>query len=211
MCWATPQRYRLFREMKKGTSVLVESFWNLVVDQHTVVFGRTFVAVVLLAAGVTKLGKRQEFVGVVRNYRLLPDAAAGFVAALLPAIETAVAVGLLFGVLTNWLAATALCLFILFGSAVAINLLRGRRNISCGCFGPQQNHHLTWSLVLRNLGLAGLAATVWLVSPGFHETQQLPIAETLVTIFVACATLASWWLWALILQVWQLTSAKKGS
>jgi uncharacterized membrane protein YphA (DoxX/SURF4 family) len=189
----------------------VESFWHFVADQHTVVFGRTFVAVVLLAAGVTKLGNRSEFVGVVRNYRLLPESMVGIAGALLPAIETIVALGLLFGVLTSWLAATALCLFIIFGSAVALNLLRGRRDISCGCFGPQQNHHLTWSLVLRNLGLGGLAATVWLVSPGFHETEPLPITETLTTIFVACATLASWYLWALIFRVWRLTSAKKSS
>lgn len=183
----------------------MESFWNLVADQHTVVFGRTFVAVVLLAAGVTKLGKRQEFVGVVRNYRLLPDAAVGFVAGLLPTIETAVAVGLLFGVLTSWLAATALCLFILFGSAVAINLLRGRRNISCGCFGPQHSQRLSWGLVIRNIVLACIAGVIWAIPTMTDGVNQYPSAETVATMFVAGATLASWWLWGVILRFWRLT------
>lgn len=169
------------------------------------VFGRTFVAVILLAAGVTKLGNRREFVGVVRNYRLLPESMVGIVGGLLPALETIVAVGLLFGVLTSWLAPTAFGLFTLFGSAVAINLLRGRRDISCGCFGPQQSQRLTWGLVIRNVVLAGFAGVIWVIPTVADGVNLYPSAETIATMLVAGATLASWWLWGVILRFWRLT------
>jgi methylamine utilization protein MauE len=183
----------------------VETFYHLVADQHTMIFGRTFVAAVLLAAGVTKLGKRREFVGIVRNYRLLPESMVGFVGGMIPALETIVAVGLLFGVLTSWFAPTALGLFILFGSAVAINLLRGRRHISCGCFGPQQSQRLTWGLVIRNVVLGGFAGVIWVMPTGADGVNQFPSGETVATMLVAGATLASWWLWGVILRFWRLT------
>ncbi len=50
----------------------------------------------------------------------------------------------------------AMLLLGLYGGAVAINLLRGRRHIDCGC-GPDAQP-LNGALVLRNLVLAGFAA-----------------------------------------------------
>lgn len=183
----------------------MESFWHLVADQHTVVFGRTFVALVLLTAGVAKLGNRREFVSIVRSYRLVPESTSGFVGGLLPAIETIAGVGLLFGILTGWLTPAAAGLFLLFGSAVAINLLRGRREISCGCFGPQHSQRLSWGLVIRNVVLAGFAGVIWVIPTVADGVNQYPIAETVATMLVAGATLASWWLWGVILKFWRLT------
>jgi len=41
-----------------------------------------------------------------------------------------------------------------YGAAITVNLLRGRSWIDCGCGGGEQ---LSWSLVVRNLVLAGFA------------------------------------------------------
>jgi hypothetical protein len=48
-------------------------------------------------------------------------------------------------------------LILLYAAAMAVNLLRGRRQIDCGCGG--EVHPLSWMLVLRNgvLAAAGLA------------------------------------------------------
>lgn len=183
----------------------MQGFWQLAADQHTVLFGRTFLALVLLTASGAKLGNLREFVGVVRNYRLLPESLVPFVGRALPAIESIVGVGLLFGILTSWVASAAAGLFLLFGGAVAINLLRGRRDISCGCFGPQQSERLTWGLVIRNLVLAGFAVVIWVIPTVGDGVSQHPSAETVATMLVAGAVLASWWLWAVILRFWRLS------
>ncbi len=182
---------------------VMRSFFETVTAQHTLVFARTLVGLLLLTAGISKLGNHREFLEVVRDYRLLPENASRFVGRLIPVIEMLVSAGLLFAVLALWMSMAATALFLLFGSAVAINLLRGRRDISCGCFGPNQNHHLTWGLVARNGILAGLASLVWLVSPRAVGVEQLPIAETVATGLIAGAALASWWLCGVIIRMWR--------
>lgn len=191
----------------------MQGFWQLAADQHTVLFARTFLALVLLTASGAKLGNLREFVGVVRNYRLLPDLMVPFVGRALPASEAIVAIGLLVGILVGWLALAAVGLFLLFGCAVAINLLRGRRDISCGCFGPQQDHHLSWSLTVRNAILAGLAGVICRVSlsPTFHSAARLPITETAAIMFLAGAALAFWWLCVVIVKLSRLPEVGYGS
>lgn len=183
----------------------MQGFWQLAADQHTVLFARTFLALVLLGASGAKLLNLRGFVAVVRDYRLLPESMVGLAGRLLPVTETVVAVGFLLGTSIEWVAMAAMCLFLLFGGAVAINLLRGRREISCGCFGPNQNHHLTWGLVARNGILAGLASLVWLVSPRSAVVEPLPNAETAATMLIAGAALACWWLWRVILRLLRLS------
>lgn len=181
----------------------MQGFWQLAADQHTVLFARTFLALVLLTASGAKLGNLHEFVGVVRNYRLLPDFMVRFVARALPASEAIVAIGLLVGVLVDWLALAGVGLFLLFGGAVAVNLLRGRRDISCGCLGLQHDQRLSWSLVMRNATLAGLAGMLWVVPPIADRATQFPVAETVATMLLAGAAVASWWLWNVILKFWR--------
>jgi hypothetical protein len=47
-------------------------------------------------------------------------------------------------------------LLLVYTAGISINLLRGRRNIDCGCSGPSSRHELSGWLVLRNLLLLGL-------------------------------------------------------
>jgi hypothetical protein len=173
-------------------------------DWHAVVFARTLVALVLLAAGLAKLVSWREFIEVVRNYEILPAGVSGLVGWLLPPAEIIVATGMLVGLLMPWSAFAAMLLFLLFGSAMAINLLRGRRDISCGCFGPQRDHRLTWGLVIRNAMLAGLAAVPWLVGSTQEHGKPLPAAEVVATMLAAGSVFALWWLWGVILKTWRL-------
>lgn len=173
-------------------------------DHYALLFIRTFIALVLLVAGISKLSGRREFIEAVRNYRLLPENLAIFVGRWIPVLEAMIGISLLLGILVSLTTFAAAALFVLFGIAVAVNLLRGRRNISCGCFGPQQNHHLTWILVARNMIFAILAVLVGLDMLGSGDNVQLTAEEAVATMLVAATSLALWWLWSIILMLLRL-------
>jgi Methylamine utilisation protein MauE len=109
---------------------------------------RVAAALIFLAAAVGKMRSWRTFEGVVANYRLLPGWLARGVAWLLPPGELLLAAALLFGLTGSELAASAL--LSVFGAAMAINLLRGRTHIDCGCFDSTLRQPLRWTLVLRN-------------------------------------------------------------
>jgi Methylamine utilisation protein MauE len=116
------------------------------------------------AAAVSKLRALDAFVGVVHNYRLVPEPLERPIAYALPGVELAIAIGVLVPTTRATGALAAAALLALFAGAMAINLMRGRRDIDCGCFATVLRQHLSWPLVLRNLLLAGLAL---LIVPGF--------------------------------------------
>jgi hypothetical protein len=117
------------------------------------IVGAGTLALVFAAAAAGKLRAREEFVGVVGNYRLLPGPAVRPVALALPLAEVAVALGLVVPATRRVAAVGAIALLVLFGLAVAVNLLRGRRYIDCGCFRFSMRQPLGWGLVGRNAGL----------------------------------------------------------
>lgn len=121
---------------------------------------RVFLALLFASAALSKLGAGDEFYGVVRNFRILPDPASRVVAVVLPIAELAVAAGLLIGPTAVPAAFGAACLLLVFGLALAVNVVRGRRWIDCGCFRNGLKQTVSWSLVARNLVLAGAALLV---------------------------------------------------
>ncbi|MFH5774877.1 MauE/DoxX family redox-associated membrane protein [Paracoccus sp. NGMCC 1.201697] len=118
---------------------------------------RSFLAVLFASAALSKLTAIDEFHGVVRNFRLLPDALARPVAMVLPVVELAVAAGLLIGPLARPAALVAAALLAVFGLAIAINVLRGRSQIDCGCFRNGMKQRISWATVGRNVVLTALA------------------------------------------------------
>jgi hypothetical protein len=110
-----------------------------------------------------------EFAGVVHNYRILPEALVRPVAYGLPAVEGAIALGLLIEPTRTLAAGGAVILPLVFSLAIAVNLLRGRVEIDCGCFASALKQRISWSLVARNAVLGGLALLV-LTSPPAART-----------------------------------------
>jgi hypothetical protein len=139
---------------------------------------RILVALVFLTAAFGKLRHRLVFQGVVANYRLLPDIAVSAFALLLPLVEAVVAAGLLF-TSSSWPAVSAAALLILFAVAMAINILRGRRHVDCGCFQSALKQTLSWILVTRNAVLAVLLAVPATVPVGSLSASGA--AEALLT------------------------------
>ncbi len=120
-------------------------------------FSRVLLALIFLQAAHGKLANRSVLPAIVRNYRLLPHAAVRPAAAILPIVEVLLAAALLSGPAPAAAAIAAAALLVLFAAAMGVNLMRGRREIDCGCFQSGLRQSLSWFLVGRNLVLAALA------------------------------------------------------
>lgn len=132
----------------------------MTVDPSILLAARVLGALVFGTAVAGKLGHRAEFVGVVANYRLVPDWLAAPAAWLVIGLELVVTAALASGVGLAAGAGLAMALLIGFAAAMAVNLGRGRREIDCGCFQSALRQPLSWALVARNLVVAALLAVL---------------------------------------------------
>jgi len=153
--------------------------------------GGSFIAMVLVVAGIAKLGKKQQFSRTVQSYRVVSPRTARMIAAVLPEAEVLLGCLLLVKVAVVFAGTVACGLFVIFATAVGTNLARGRR-IACGCFGPSERRPLRWSHVVQNIVLAIvslLSVYMWRVqsSPPLWHSQW---AATLA----AAVILVTWWL-----------------
>ena len=86
----------------------------------------------VLTVGVSKIADGESFVGAVRRYDLIPSAVARPVAWVLLWLEVGCGLCLLGGVVPSYIAVVLTILFLVYGAAMAANLVRGHRN-ECGC------------------------------------------------------------------------------
>ncbi len=119
---------------------------------------RLGLALVLLGSSRHKLRDFAAFRSAVSNYRIVPERWGIAAAALLLAIELAVGLWLAFPGAGAAPALAAAALLTIYSAAIAVNLLRGRREIDCGCAGRGTRRPLSEGLLLRNAALIGLAA-----------------------------------------------------
>ncbi|MDH3212719.1 MAG: DoxX family membrane protein [Myxococcales bacterium] len=127
---------------------------------------RLSLALLLLAASHHKLREFEAFRSAMANYRLLPDRWTRVAAAGVASGELAVGIALLAPGLTRAAAGAAVALLALYTAAIAINLIRGRRDIDCGCAGPRARRPLSGGLVARNAVLMLVAAACALPAAG---------------------------------------------
>lgn len=107
-------------------------------------------------AAINKLYASKEFTQLFAAYHLFPQSLAPSMAMILPCVELLVALLLLLPEtqIEGGLASGAL--LSIYAMAMALNLLRGRNHIDCGChFGSSQT--ISWLLVTRNMLLACLS------------------------------------------------------
>ena len=145
------------------------------------------VAGILLLAAVRKTRHYLAFQGILSHYRLLPDALVPVSAPAIITTEVAAALALLkpadlmpglSGALTGAL------LLSVYTGAIAINLIRGRTAIDCGCGGEPTP--LSGWLLVRNGLLLGL---VWMAGSA-AAAQWTPgpvLLAAALTIFLWCA------------------------
>lgn len=114
---------------------------------------RLALALLFLVAATHKLRALAAFRAQLSAYRLLPGLFERPVALAIALLELLTATGLLLPRFQTWAALLAVALLLVYTLAIAVNLLRGRRDLDCGCAGPRSAQGLSSGLLIRNLGL----------------------------------------------------------
>ncbi|WP_225766131.1 MauE/DoxX family redox-associated membrane protein [Inquilinus sp. Marseille-Q2685] len=143
-----------------------------------------FIALLFARAAIHKVFDFTAFTGFVADYRLVPEAMARPLAAVVAAAEVAVVLALIVPGGQAAGAGLAAALLLAYAAGMAVNLRRGRDRIECGCGGTPQP--LGWPLAGRNLvlaAIAGAAAAVPLSVPGLAGTLVVTLGG--LTVFAA--------------------------
>jgi len=121
---------------------------------------RLCLAAVWLISGFLKAVDPRETIVAVRAYQVMPESLVGTVAAVLPYLEIALGVLLLFGLSTRLAAVLAAVVLVIFIAGVISVAARGL-SIDCGCFGGggdvQAGQTAYTEEILRDLGFLLLA------------------------------------------------------
>ena len=142
-----------------------------------------------------KLRRMEGFEAVLADYRIVPRWLLRWAAGTIASCEGALA-GLWLS--APWLVEMAVIagvgtalLMAVYAGVIALNLLRGRSWIDCGCGGGEQ---LSWILVVRNLALTGFALLpLAIIDPGPPKWADLavsvPILAVAALLYLAARTL----------------------
>ncbi|HUI58690.1 MAG TPA: MauE/DoxX family redox-associated membrane protein [Steroidobacteraceae bacterium] len=113
-------------------------------------------------AAVHKLRDLRRFDEIFRAYGLLPWFARLHGSRLVPLIEAGVAAALLVPATRTVAAAVGAILLLAYACAIGVNLRRGRRDLACGCGGPDDRRPIAGWMIWRNILLALLLGVVTL-------------------------------------------------
>jgi len=120
-------------------------------------------ALLFASAAVHKLRNLARFAEVFAAYAVLPRAPGRGVSWVIPVLELGVAFGLLSSRSRPYACGFGMLLLLGYAAAMAVNLRRGRRDLACGCGGPDERPIAAW-MAWRNLAFAallGLVARPW--------------------------------------------------
>jgi hypothetical protein len=154
-------------------------------DPIFVIAAALAVAVILASAATHKLRAPARFANQVEDYQLLPRSLVRPVARLLPFVEVAVAFALLVPASRGTAALAAAVLLAGYAGAISINLWRGRRDIDCGCAGPEQAQPIRPVLLARNAVLVSLALVAGLAP----LSRELGVFDSFVVIAASAVAL----------------------
>jgi hypothetical protein len=138
-----------------------------------------------------KLHDTAGFRAALANYELVPERWLASTAALLVAAELCVAVSLWLPGCGAYAACAGAGLLALYAGAIAINIVRGRRDIDCGCAGVSGDQPLSVALVVRNcvLGAAALASALPAALRALTWVDGITIFASVVTVALLYAAL----------------------
>lgn len=146
------------------------------------------IGLIFATAGFGKLRRWHEFKGMLDAYRLLPSQAVPVAGSFILATEIVTGLALVAGWAVGPFALVAAAMFAGFAIAIAINLLRGRRMIDCGCFRSIRQP-LEWRLVVRNgaCALLALGSSAFAMASGDPQRwiQAVPAGAALFVIYFA--------------------------
>jgi len=121
-------------------------------------------ALLFASAAIQKFRSLTRFAAIVAAYRVLPASIGGPVAWLISCLEAAIAVALMWAPARKAAVIAAMVLLIAYASGMSVNLLRGRRDLDCGCGASRDRRPIAAWMVWRNAFLAvavGITLLPW--------------------------------------------------
>ena len=142
---------------------------------------RLLLTLVLGSALVGKLRAPRQFMGILREYRIIPRGFTGLAVGGVMVAEAFAALGLWWPFLRPSASDVAVLLLLTYAAAIAANLIRGRDGIDCGCSFCGAKESLSWMLVARNLVLMLVALVAGSAEPtaGFGLGWMVALAAAL--------------------------------
>lgn len=132
----------------------------LVLKLVSICFGLLF-----LLAAVHKLTALETFRATLAAYQLMPGAFVAPTSIIVPILEALLGAAWLLAIEPVLIAFASTALLAAYAIAIAINVLRGRVHIDCGCGmanSAGRDQQLSWGLVVRNSLLIVVALTATL-------------------------------------------------
>jgi hypothetical protein len=120
------------------------------------------IALLFAGAAIHKLRDLRRFDEIFTAYGLLPWAARLRLSRAVPLLEVLVAGALLLDVTRIAAACVGIALLLAYAGAITVNLLRGRRELACGCGGPDDRRPIAAWMVWRNILFAAALFPVML-------------------------------------------------
>jgi Methylamine utilisation protein MauE len=127
------------------------------------------------SAALHKLRAPREFAATLAAYELIPRALVNTAASLLFTAESMVAVGLMRPSFVRAASLLGAVLLLAYAISIAINLMRGRRDLDCGCSALGGRRPVAPWMVARNLIVA--VAMLLLLAP--NATRALTAIDLL--------------------------------
>ena len=142
-------------------------------------------ALLFASAALHKFRDLRRFDEIFAAYGLPPSATRLRLSRVVPLLEALVAGGLLLDVTRTAAACVGIVLLLAYAGAITVNLLRGLRELACGCGGPDDRRPIAPWMVARNILCAASLLPVML------PWSARPLGATdLVTIGFGTATCA---------------------
>lgn len=115
------------------------------------------IAILLASAGAHKLRDLRRFDEIFAAYGVMPAITKLRLSRLLPFLEIGLAAGMLINVSRPYAGVAVIALMLAYAAAIAINLRRGRRDLACGCGGPDDRRTIAPWMVWRNIVVSAAA------------------------------------------------------
>jgi uncharacterized membrane protein YphA (DoxX/SURF4 family) len=131
--------------------------------------------ILFLASALSKIRHPRYFIVVVENYKLLPNHWVRPFALTLPWVEAGIGLLLLLGWQMRIAAGLSALLMLAFVLAIGRNLARGRKDLTCGCFGPKHKGMIGWKVIGRDVLLLLLSIQTALWGGGYLALDNQPM------------------------------------
>ena len=119
--------------------------------EYALIVIRIVLGVILLVAGLSKVGDLNGFAEIINNYHLIPYQLTNIFAIVIPWLEIAVGISLITGFFLRGGTFIGLILFFVFFFAVSWAYARGI-DTECGCFGALLNQKVNLIKLIESTG-----------------------------------------------------------